>query len=102
MKILSPLDITHEIVLIHRFTTDGDITMVLYNKETSEEDTLSITPLITDGYMYLTFDFTFINNTDYRFTLYDAEETIFYRGLLFITDQTDLENYKVTKDIFTL
>jgi len=32
----------------------------------------------------------------------DEDEAICYRGKLFITDQTDLENYKITKDVFTL
>ena len=102
MKILSPLDVTHEITLIPRFYPVGDISLELYNEDTSESDTLTITPLITDGYLYLTFDFTFINNTNYRLTMLDEDEAICYRGKLFITDQTDLENYKVTKDIFTL
>ena len=102
MKILNPIDVTHEVILIPRFYPVGDVTLELYNEETSEIDNIVITPLITDGYLYLTFDFAFINKSNYRITIFDELEELCYRGKLFITDQTDLENYKITKDIFTI
>jgi hypothetical protein len=101
MKVLNPLNTEHEIILIPRVYPVGNITLNLYNEESDEILTYEIMPLITDGLMYLSFTETFINKSNYRIVILDDTDII-YRGKLFITDQTDLENYKITKDIFTL
>lgn len=101
MKVLNILDTEHEIILIPRIYPLGNITLNLYNEESDEILTYEITPVITDGFMYLSFTEAFINKSNYRIAILDNTDVI-YRGKLFITDQTDLENYKITKDIFML
>jgi len=101
MKVLSPENTEHEIVFIPRFYFEGAVVMSLYNEETSVTTTYNVTPNTADGYVYLEFEEDFINNTNFQIKITIDDEVVF-RDKLFITDQTDLENYQITKDVFTL
>lgn len=101
MKVLNSANTSHEIVFIPRYYFDGDITMELYNEETSETLTFTLTPITIDGYVYINFDQEFDNNSNFQIKML-SDDVIVYRGKLFVTDQTDLQEYKITKDIFTL
>jgi len=101
MKILNPIDTEHEIVFIPRFYFDGDVVLSLYNEESSVTTTYDLTPITIDGYVYINFEEAFINNSNFQIKI-TSDDEIVYRGKLFITDQTDLENYQITKDVFTL
>ena len=104
MKVLSPNDTNHQITFIPRFNIiDGnDVEMELYNEETSITTTYTITSVVSDGYVYLDFTETFINNSNFQIKIIRSDD-ILYRGKLFITDQTsNLQQYEITKDVFTL
>jgi hypothetical protein len=101
MKVLSPENTEHEIVFIPRFYFDGEVVMSLYNEETSVTTTYEVTPTTTDGYVYLEFEEDFINNSNFQIKITFDDEVVF-RDKLFITDQTDLQQYEITKDVFTL
>ena len=84
-----------------RFYFQGEIIMELYNEETSEKLTYSLMPITQNGYVYISFIQDFINNSNFQIKiLFDNE--VAYRGKLFVTNQIDLQEYKITKDIFTL
>lgn len=75
--------------------------MELYNEETSETLSYDLITVTEDGYVYINFEQEFINNSNFQIKII-SENEIAYRGKLFVTDQTDLQDYKITKDIFTL
>jgi hypothetical protein len=107
MKILSPLAVNHEIVIIPRKYFQGIVFLRLKNEENNEILEYEILQLTVDGYMYLNFSESFINKSNYQITVYELDtneekEQIIYRGKLFITDQSNkTQQYKITKDIFT-
>lgn len=101
MKVLNSSDTNHEIIFIPRYYFDGDITMELYNEETSETLSFVLTPITIDGYVYINFTQAFDNNSNFQIKMLSGTEIV-YRGKLFVTNQTDLQEYKITKDIFTL
>ncbi len=101
MKVLSPDNTEHEIVFIPRYYFEGVVVLELYNEETSQTLTYELTPITIDGYVYINFEQEFINNSNFQIKIL-KEEDVVYRGKLFITDQTDLEQYEITKDVFTL
>lgn len=102
MKVLSPLNTEHEIVLIPRYYSYGSISLELLNEYSDELFTYELTPVISGGYLYLNFTQAFDNNSNFRIKVI-FEDEIIYRGKLFVTDQSDdLQDYKITKDIFTL
>ncbi len=101
MKVLSPLNTEHQLVIIPRFYFEGEITMGLYNEETSNTLTYYLTPITENGYVYISFKQEFINNSNFQIKII-SNNGIAYRGKLFVTNQTDLQEYKITKDVFTL
>jgi len=103
MKILSPLAVNHEIVIIPRKYFNGSILLRLNNEENKEVLIYNLDQLTVNGYMYIGFNQSFMNNSNYQITIleFDTNEII-YRGKLFITDQSnETQEYKITKDIFT-
>lgn len=101
MKVLNPENTNHEIVFIPRYYPGGDVVLSLINETTKEESEYTVTPLITDGLMYLNFEETFHNNSRFHITVKESENIVF-RGILFVTDQSeDTQNYKISKGIFT-
>jgi hypothetical protein len=103
MKILSPLAVNHEIVIIPRKYVNGSVLLILKNEENNEILEYIPIKLTVDGYMYISFTESFINNSNYQITVFEeSTNEIIYRGKLFITDQSnETQEYKITKDIFT-
>ena len=102
MKGLDSSNTDHELILIPRFYPVGDITLQLLNEQTDEVFEYILTPLIMDGYIYISFTQAFDNNSNFRIKILSNSEII-YRGKLFVTNQAeDLQEYKITKDTFTL
>lgn len=101
MKVLNSVNTNHEIIIIPRFYFEGEITMELYNEETKETLTFEIMPVTDNGYLYISFTQEFDNNSSFQIKII-VEEGIAYRGKLFVTDQTNIQEYKITKDVFTI
>jgi uncharacterized protein YqkB len=103
MKILSPLAVNHEIVIIPRKYISSDVVLILKNEENDEILTHNMNPLTIEGYMYIPFTQSFLNNSNYQIKIFELRSNeIIYRGKLFITDQSnETQEYKITKDIFT-
>lgn len=100
MKVLNPFNVIHEIVIVPRYYTNSNVNLVLKDELTSEVLNYTVTPITIDGYMYLNFEESLINNTNYQLTINEGLEVV-YRGKIFVTNQTnDTQNYKITKDTF--
>jgi len=105
MKIVSQNDTRHIIKLIPRFYPLGAMSLELTNEASNTKTTLPIVLEgfsftnnynIIDGYLNLTFDFTFLNKDRYSFKLTD-EIGVVYRGKIYATRE-ETQNYKQTAD----
>lgn len=99
MKVVTTTDTSHSITLIPRFDFDTALTFNLYNEQTTDNTDVAITSLEADGFLTITFTYTFVENDKYQVKLTDANGDIVYRGKLISTIQTPQE-YQLTKDLF--
>ena len=72
-------------------------TFELTDKSKRTKSTVSVTKATEGEYMKLTGAFSLREGESYSFKVKDGSEVI-YRGLIFCTDQTDLDKYYVNKD----
>lgn len=101
MKILNPLDTEHEIIFIPRVYVNNDVSLELTKEITKEVYTYTLTPITIDGYCYINFEQSFLNNDKFQMKVSYSNDVI-YRDIVFVTDQSnDTQNYKTTKGIFT-
>lgn len=101
MIVLNPNNTIHRLKVIPRYYPEGGVVLTLKNEVTSESESFDVEPEILDGYMYINFEETFINNSNYQATITEGSECVF-RGKIFITNQAnDTQNYSISKDVFT-
>lgn len=101
MDIFNPENTTHTLKIIPRFYPDGQITVNLKDEKTKEVTSFTLTPTVTDGYMYIDIEHEFSDNTNFQIEIKSVEDVV-YRGKLFVTNQAgDTQAYKISKDIFT-
>jgi predicted small secreted protein len=72
-------------------------TLTLKNKSTRKTSTVSVTKTTEGEFMKLTGTFSLKEGEQYSFTVKDGSDII-YRGLIFCTDQTELDKYFINKD----
>ena len=72
-------------------------TITLTDKSTRTSSTITATKTTEGDYMVLSAAFNLKEGTQYSFRVKDGLEEI-YRGLIFCTDQANLDNYSVNKD----
>ena len=102
MKVLNPANTTHQIQVIPRTYNSSVLTLEFKNESTKELSSVTFTPTITNGYMYINFTKTFVNNDSYQFSVRLLNEVI-YRGKIFVTNQFDAtQNYKLTQNLFRI
>ena len=99
MNVVNPNNTTHTLTLIPRYYVSGTVDLFLYNGSTTEETTVSNLYLIEDGYLTITFDFTFLDRDKYQYKLASDSEIV-YRGLIFATSE-DTENYLTDNNTYT-
>lgn len=101
MEIL-PLTGTQKLTIIPREDADAPVIKIT---DKSTRKTVTVTPSKTteNDYMVLEATFTLTNDTLYRYVVEKASDdtTEIYRGLIYATDQTDLEKYFISKDDYT-
>jgi len=88
--------------IIPRKDVDNPV-IKLTNKDTRVTTTITPTKTTEQDYMVLTATFTLAEDTLYRYVVEaasDDDEEI-YRGLIYASDQEDLEKYFVNKDLYT-
>jgi len=72
-------------------------TITLTDKSTRTSSTITVNKTTEGDYMVLSAAFNLKEGTQYSFRVKDGLEEI-YRGLIFCTDQANLDNYSVNKD----
>lgn len=101
MEIL-PLTGTQKLTIIPREDADAPVIKIT-DKSTRKTVTVTPTKTTENDYMVLEATFTLTNDTLYRYVVEKAsdDDTEIYRGLIYATDQTDLEKYFISKDDYT-
>lgn len=100
MNILNPDNVNHELIIIPRFYPEGSVLLELKSEGFGETITHTLTAFIEDGYMYLSFEQDFNNNSRYSVKITKGGDVV-YRGKIFVTDQAaDTQNYKISKGVF--
>lgn len=103
MKVLDSSNTTHNFKVVPRNYILGDKSLQLYNEETDVFSDEDADINITDGYIEVSFDKVVLNNASYQIKIYDSiTNNIYYRGKLFFTNQSDIQNFRITNDYFTL
>jgi len=98
MTILRPSLETQTITIIPRYSvTDG--TLTLLNEETQVLNTFVVEPTFSFGYLTMAFDFVCLESESFNLELKDEGGNLVFRGKAFATDETDLENYKLSKNL---
>jgi len=75
-------------------------TLTLTDKTKRKDSTVSVTKTSDGDYMVLSGAFSLVEGSQYAFRVKDGSTEI-YRGLIFCTDQTDLDKYFINKDEYT-
>lgn len=81
---------------IPRYYPD-EVTLILINELTQDINTFNLIPSYNNGYMVLEFDLTVYEMDSFNLEVKDGD-TVLFRGKAFATDETDLENYKMSKN----
>jgi hypothetical protein len=89
---------THTVILIPRFTVGETMTMDLYNEETQVSEVVDIEYTFLDGYLTLTFEYTFVDGQKFQIKLTE-NSVILFRGKLMVTSQTP-QTFKATNGLY--
>lgn len=96
MHILSTSTDSQSIKLVPRKDATSP-TLSLTDKTKRTTSTVSVTKTADGDYMVLSGSFSLKEGSQYSFKVKDGSEVI-YKGLIFCTDQTDLDKFFVNKD----
>ncbi len=88
---------SYEFRVPYRFFSEN-IKFFIYDEFNKIESELECITTDDGGYMKFFFDFNFLNNKTYESRITDVDDKLIWRGKIFATDQTDLQNYKVNKN----
>lgn len=97
MTILRPSLETQSITVIPRYDVEN-VTLTLLNEETQVLNTFNVSTTYANGYMSIEFDLTVKEAESFNLEIKDGTIVLF-RGKAFATDETDLENYKLSKNL---
>ena len=98
MTILRPNLATQTITIIPRYSVQ-DATLTLLNEETQVLNTFAVEPTFSFGYLTMSFELTVKESESFNLELRDDDNNVVFRGKAFATDETDLENYKISKGL---
>ena len=99
MKVVLPADATHNTILIPRYTPTTALTLSLYNEATQVSTDVANSYVISNGFLTITYDFTFAEGDKYQILIKETAEVVF-RGKLIATAQTP-QDYKQTNGLYT-
>ena len=104
MNIVTPSNTTHTIRVIPRITPVGAMVFTIRNEFKNITYTPSNTYQITNGYLFVTFDFTtFVDRDRFQVTMTEGSspstDPVVYRGLLFATAQNTQE-FKLSQGVY--
>ena len=99
MEILSTSTDSQSIKIIPRADATSP-TFPLFDKSQRKTSTVSVSKSDSGDYMVLSGSFALKEGNTYGFTVKDSSTTI-YKGLIFCTDQTNLDRYTVNDQEYT-
>ena len=99
MHILTTTSSSQSLKIIARSDASSP-TLTLTDKTKRKDSTVAVTKTTNGGYMELSGSFSLVEGSQYGFRVKDGSTEI-YRGLIFCTDQTDLDKYFINKDEYT-
>lgn len=97
MKVVNPNNSEHTIIFIPRFEI-SNVSFNLYNEFTRENTDVAVTPSFIDGFLSLTFNYTFVEGDKYQLKVTD-NDVVMYRGKLFATSQ-ETQDFKELKGYY--
>ncbi len=84
---------THSLTIIPRFYSDF-VDMKFWNELTEVETTLTnIATTELEGYLTVSFVLEVSNSQNYEVTINDTTGKLMWRGKVYVTDQTDIQNF---------
>jgi hypothetical protein len=98
MKVVLPSETTHTIQLIPRFDPYTLLVLSLFKEATRVTTTPVNTYYMQNGYLYITFDGTFIEGEKYQIKIASGTDIV-WRGKLLCTSQVS-QQYKLTNDLY--
>lgn len=98
MKVVNPINTTHETILIPRYYPTNELFLELYNESTKVSTNVENTYNVLNGNLTITYDFTFQENDKFQFVIKENNDVV-YRGKLIAISQTPTE-YKLTNGIY--
>lgn len=101
MTILRPSLTAQDITIIPRYQPSNleFFRLNFLNEETQEELSVSVSDInYVNGYLTLTFDFECLESESFNLEIKEGDNVLF-RGKAFATDEEDLENYKLSKNL---
>lgn len=98
MNILFPISTPQTLVFIPR-DNKANILLVITDESTSVETEFTLSTTYNNGYMSVSLSYDFEEGGSYTYESFDLEGNLLYRGKIFSTAQTDLENYNINQDL---
>ena len=98
MNVVIPSNTTHTLKLIPRLYPNDTLVLSLFNEATQATEIVDNSYLVTDGNLFLEFDYVFIENSKYQIKITQNNEVV-YRGKLIATSQTP-QDYKLTNNVY--
>ena len=95
MTILRPALTTQTITIIPRYDVET-VSLSLLNEETQVDNSFTVSTTYANGYMTIQIALAVKESEQFNLEVKD-NNTVLFRGKAFATDETDLENYKISK-----
>tara|TARA_R110000782_G_scaffold15446_1_gene45206 strand:+ start:183 stop:485 length:303 start_codon:yes stop_codon:yes gene_type:complete len=99
MNVINPTNTNHTIRFIPRFYPTGAIVFTLRNEFTDVSAVIANSYVITNGYLFLTFDKSdFVERDRFQVTIKE-NDIVVYRGLMFATVQ-DTQQFELSEGVY--
>jgi hypothetical protein len=97
MRVLQPIDTPQALIFIPRFDTDT-VSIILTHEVKQLDYNYELATTYTNGLMQVEITHDFKEGESYSFQVEDLSNELMYRGKIFITAQTDLQDYRTNPD----
>jgi hypothetical protein len=101
MKVFLPVATNQTLTIIPRFDSTN-VSVLIRDEESDITTPITTTSSYIDGYMDIVIAYDFIEGCNYEIIVNDDNGNLIYRGKAYSTAQTDLENFKMNKDIIVI
>lgn len=100
MNIVLPVATAQTLTFIPRESA-ASVVVKITNEETEVETPATLAATYTDGYMSVSVTYSFVERGSYSYQVETVAGDLLYRGKIFATAQSDLENYNSNNDLLT-